>query len=49
MACKGKAAIAGLAHAGNKYIDNNRDFMNAEVTSFNPKTIASGKAALTKK
>ena len=45
----GTAAIAGFAHAGNKYINNNRDFMNAKVASFNPKTIARGKAALTKK
>ena len=44
----GTAAIAGLTHAGNKYINNNRDFMNAKVASFNSKTIARGKAALTK-
>lgn len=34
---------------GRKYISNNAKYMSAKVASFNPKTIAKGKAALTKK
>jgi len=34
---------------GRKYISNNAKYMSAKVANFNPKTIAKGKAALTKR